>query len=144
MKNVSQFLSGTLVMLMLCSFVNSPVLTSAEPLKAAGKYPAMGGIYLLFADKMGGEIAKKQIESQSELRVDGCVKGSHISSFTLEVKRSGKITSFASESNALTAEMMASLKSLQPGDEFEFKNTRACLGNTKEIVDVHSRKFVVV
>lgn len=131
MKNVIRFFGVWGISLLLCSFAESPALP-------------MGGAYLVFAEKTGGEITAKQIATQRELKVDGCARGSRIFSFTMEITHNGKTLTYSSDSNALTTTMIATLKSLKAGDYFEFKKTKAYLPNGKEVVEVHSRKFVVV
>lgn len=103
-----------------------------------------GGAYLLFAGKFGGEISRKEIASHSEVSVDGCAKGSRIFQFTLHVTKSGNTVALKSKSNALTADMIVKLKSLSKGDSFEFRNTKAHLPNSKDVVDVHAKRFFVV
>jgi hypothetical protein len=104
----------------------------------------LGGAFLVYAGKYGGEITKKEIAGQRELKVDGCAKGSRIFSFTLEVTKKGTKTTLQAKSNVLTDEMMSKLLSLTPGDTFEFKSMKAYMPNGKDIVDVRSEKFVVV
>lgn len=133
------------LMLFLCSFTNSPAPELSFPAGADDVFELpFGGAYLVFADKFGGEISKKQIEGQRELKVNGCAAGSRIFTYTLEITHAGKMSSYAAKSHELTADMLKSLKALQVGDSFEFKKTKAYLPNGKEEVDVHSRKFVVV
>lgn len=102
-----------------------------------------GGAYLVFAGKFGGEITRKEIESHSEIKVEGCATGSKIFQFTLYVTKNGKTSTLKGNSNLLTGEMMTQLKSLSKGDSFEFQHTKAQLPNSKDVVDVHGRKFVV-
>ncbi len=134
MKNtIQQVLLSAAVILITCSFTGSPV---AEP-------APFGGAYVVFAGKYGGEITQKELAGQRELGVDGCARGSRIFQFTLSVTKKGNTAVFTSKSNQLTAEMVNSLKSLAPGDEFEFSKMKAYLPNGKDITDVHGRKFVV-
>ena len=63
---------------------------------------------------------------------------------TIHITKAGKTSKLSNRSNALTSEMLAALKSLSKGDEFEFSNTKAYLPNGKDMVDVHARKFMVV
>ena len=63
---------------------------------------------------------------------------------TIHIKKGGKTSKLSNHSNALTSEMLAALKSLSKGDEFEFSNTKAYLPNGKDVVDVHAKKFMVV
>lgn len=103
-----------------------------------------GGAYLLFAGKFGGDISRKEIASHSEVRVDGCAKGSQIFQFTLYITKDGNTVSLKSKSNVLTTDMIAKLKGLTKGDSFEFRNTKAHLPNSTDVVDVHAKRFVVV
>jgi hypothetical protein len=104
----------------------------------------VGGAYLVFAGKNGGKIEKKELASQTELKVDGCAKGSRIFTFSLEVNKGGKKSMLNADSNVLTREMISRLQNLSPGDSFEFKSIRAYLPNGKDVVDVHGERFVVV
>lgn len=103
-----------------------------------------GGAYVVFAGKFGGDITQKEIESHSEVKVEGCAKGSRIFQFTLCVTKNGKTSTLTNKSNILTDEMATQLKSLSKGDSFEFQQTKAYLPNSKDVVDVHGKKFVVV
>lgn len=105
---------------------------------------AVGGAYLLFAGKFGGEVNKKEIAEQRDLAVDGCAKGSKIFKYTLVINKSGQSYTYRADSNMLTSEMQTKLKSLTAGDSFEFSQIKAYLPNGKEVVDVHSKKFFVV
>lgn len=70
------------------------LVLGSRPFLHATPIPApVGGAYLVFADKMGGEISPEKIRTQCELAVAGCAKGSKIFSFTLLVIKSGKRTS---------------------------------------------------
>lgn len=121
-------------------------LPSTEPLAGVAELPRpeRGGAYLVFAGKLGGEITKKQVEGQREVGVEGCARGSRIFSFTLEVTRAGQKASFISRSHVLTDDMLTQLRALRPGDTFTFKNTQAYLPDGKDVVQVHSRTFIVV
>ena len=105
---------------------------------------ALGGAYLLFAGKFGGEVNKKEISEQRDLAVDGCAKGSKIFKYTLVINKSGQSYTYRADSNVLTSEMQTKLKSLTAGDSFEFSQIKAYLPNGKEVVDVHAKKFFVV
>lgn len=131
--------------LILCSFSwGSDLPVEAHKKNSTISEVPVGGAYLLFAEKFGGEVTITQIKSQRELKVDGCAKGSRIFSFVIEITHKGETTTFSSKSNVLTKEIIASLANLKPGDHFEFKNTKAYLPNGKDVVEVHSRKFLVV
>jgi hypothetical protein len=104
----------------------------------------MGGAYLVFAGKNGGDITKRELRGQTELGVEGCAKGSRVFSFSLEVNRDGKTQKMQAKSNVLSQDMITALASLDTGDSFEFKSMKAYLPNGKDVVDVHGRKFVVV
>ena len=104
----------------------------------------IGGAYLLFAGKFGGEVNKKEIAEQRELAVDGCAKGSKIFKYTLVITKGGQKSTYQSNSNVLSGEMQTKLKTLTSGDYFEFSEIKAYLPNGKDIVEVHAKKFVVV
>ena len=146
MKNVIKHLLLFAVTICLTSsFVDKPV---PSPVKIdTGSFTHMsvaGGAFLVFAGKHGGEIKKDELTSQRELKVDGCAKGSKIFSYSLEVNKRGMKSTLEAKSNLLSDEMITKLKSLSPGDSFEFKSMKAYLPNGKDIVDVHGQKFVVV
>ena len=103
-----------------------------------------GGAFLSYANKFGGEITKKEILAHKALNVDGCAAGSRIFSYQIEITKSGKVSTFTAESDTLSKEIMAALKELSAGDSFEFKRVKAYWGKRKDdVVDVHSKKFVV-
>ena len=104
----------------------------------------LGGAYLLFAGKFGGDVSKKDIEAQRELAVDGCAKGSRIFKYTLVVTKAGQSTTYQSASNVLTGEMLNKLKNLSAGDYFEFSQVKAYLPNGKDVVDVSTKRFFVI
>jgi hypothetical protein len=104
----------------------------------------LGGAFLLFAGKFGGEVNCKEIAEQKELAVDGCAKGSKIFKYTLVITKGGQKSTYHATSNVLSGEMQTKLKTLSAGDSFEFSEIKAYLPNGKDIVDVHAKKFVVV
>ncbi len=104
----------------------------------------LGGAYLLFAGKFGGDVSKKEIESQRDLAVDGCAKGSRIFKYTLVVNKGGQSSTYQSSSNVLTSEMHSKLKSLSAGDYFEFSQIKAYLPNGKDVVEVSAKKYYVI
>ncbi|NRB51505.1 MAG: hypothetical protein HRU41_27785 [Saprospiraceae bacterium] len=104
-----------------------------------------GGAYLVFANKMGGELTVKTLQSACVLEVAGCAKGSQIFSFRLNVYQNGKRTMFqVNNSNELSSEMRESLAKLKPGDSFEFKQIKAYLPNGRDKVDVFAKRFKLV
>lgn len=118
-----------------------PFSTSAE----ANYTEDFGGAYLVFANKMGGEVTVKTLQKACVLEVAGCAKGSQIFSFRLNVYRNGKRTTFQGKnSNELSAEMRESLAKLKPGDSFEFKQIKAYLPNGRDKVDVFAKRFKLV
>ncbi len=133
------------MLLIACSFApaSDPSGATIKNTEALVDIP-VGGAYLVFAGKFGGEVSKNEISGQTELKVDGCAKGSRIFEYTIHIKKGGKTSKLSNHSNALTSEMLAALKSLSKGDEFEFSNTKAYLPNGKDVVDVHAKKFMVV
>lgn len=142
MKNKLKHLLYLTLMLLPAGFSARISVPLSGPEATAGT--AYGGAYVVFAGKFGGEITRKEIESHSEVKVEGCAKGSRIFQFTLSVTKNGKTSTLTNQSNILTGEMAAQLKSLSKGDSFEFQQTKAYLPNSKNVVDVHGRKFVVV
>ena len=145
-STIKRFLFSAAALLLTCSFVESPVSnveTTPEPTLVS---TPVGGIYVVFAGKFGGNVSKKEIAEQRELKVEGCdiANGVRIFQCTLVVTKGGKSSSLQSKSNVLTQEMIAQLKSLSPGDEFEFKQIKGYLSNGKDVVDVHAKKYVVV
>jgi len=133
MKKLSVFLLFMFIVL------GSQPIVHASPVSTP-----IGGAYLVFADKMGGEISPKMIRTQCELAVAGCAKGSKIFTFTLQVTKSGKRTTMKTNSNELTAAMRDLLQNLSAGDRFEFKHIKAYLPNGKDKVDVFAKPFRVV
>jgi hypothetical protein len=104
----------------------------------------VGGAYLLFAGKFGGEVSRKEIADQKELAVDGCAKGSKIFQYTLVVTKGNQTFTYQASSNLLTMEMQSKLKSLAAGDRFEFTQIKAYLPNGKDVVDVHGKIYFVI
>ncbi len=145
MKNaIKNLVLSAIVLCLAYSFANAPVSAGAATAEATISTPLpVGGAYLMFAGKYGGSITKKEMEGQNQLGVDGCARGSKIFQYTLEVSKGGKTSSHQADSNVLTKEMVTQLKSLSAGDSFEFKKIKAHLPNKKDVVDVHSKKFVV-
>lgn len=131
MKNKGIYLLNLAVLLLLCSFT---------PVNKEGA----GGAHLLFANRYGGEITKAEIAGHKSLKVEGCARGSRIFEYTLTITKKGKTIVFSNQSNTLTDEMLSQLNGLSRGDEFQFSKTKAYLPNGKDVVDVHSSKFVVV
>lgn len=104
----------------------------------------MGGAYVVFAGKTGGEIRKTELMAQTEVHVDGCAKDYKIVSYTLEITSGQSKSTYQSNSNQLTKEMKTKLQSLAKGDVFEFKLMKAQQASDKHTVDVHGNKFTVV
>jgi len=145
-KNIMNFLLSGAVLMLACSFVESPVAhsgTTPDEVSASKEMP-VGGAHLIFAGKFGGEITRKEIAEHQSLTVEGCAKGSRIFQFTLDVTQNGKTTTLQSENGVLTKAMLAKLKGLSSGDSFDFRKTKAYLPNGKDVVEVHAKKFVVV
>lgn len=146
MKNKVKHLLYLTQMLLPASFLAGFSVPATNPIadtEAAIKTD-YGGAYVVFAGKYGGDITRKEIESNTEVKVEGCAKGSRIFQFTLSVTKGGKTSTLTNKSNLLTDEMVAQLKNLSKGDSFEFQQTKAYLPNSKDVVDVHGKKFVVV
>jgi tripartite-type tricarboxylate transporter receptor subunit TctC len=146
MKNkVLHLFISTAILAVSSAFVNHPSLENgaagrSEPVVAA---PA-GGAFVVFAGKFGGELSKKEMAGQTEVKVDGCAKGARIFEFTLYITKGGQRITLKGNSNILSSEIRAQLNALNTGDAFEFKEAKAYLSNSKDTVDVHSRKFIVV
>ncbi len=138
---IKNFLLATAAVLFTCSFTEiTPLHADFTSIEAA----PVGGAYVVFAGKYGGEVTQKDIAGQTTLGVDGCARGSRIFQFTLEVKKDGKTSTYVGKSNVLTQEMTAKLRSLSDGDRFEFKKMKAYLPNGKDVVDVRGKEFVIV
>ncbi|HZV69415.1 MAG TPA: hypothetical protein VFG10_07725 [Saprospiraceae bacterium] len=140
---IKNLLFSVVIICLSSSFVSGPVMN--DPITKEGISTAItfGGAYLYFAGKYGGEIKKKDLAGQKELKVEGCAKGSKIISYTLEINKRGTKSAFSGRSNVLSDEMVTKLQGLEPGDTFEFKEVKATMPNTKDVVDVHGQKFVV-
>ncbi|MBX2875400.1 MAG: hypothetical protein KTR30_25010 [Saprospiraceae bacterium] len=125
---------------LLCLLV-APLATSAD----AGMPSDIGGAYLVFGNKMGGEITLKTLQSCCELEVAGCAKGSQVFSFRLVVFQDGKRSTYQVEdSNELSPAMSASLANLKVGDSFEFKQIKAYLPNGRDQIDVFAKRFKLI
>ena len=133
MKNLS------VLVFCLCSFA-----LQSSYISPSSTSETVGGAYLVFAQKMGGEVTLKQIQKECELNVAGCAKGSRIFTYTLIIHKKGKKRSFRASSNELTKEMMAELKGLSAGDTFQFKSIKAYLPNGQDKVDVFAKVFTIV
>lgn len=140
-STIKNLLFSAAAVLLACSFTE--VTRPAPEISVVGTTP-VGGAYLVFAGKFGGEVTKSEIEKQTTLGVDGCAKGSRIFQFTLEVSKAGKTTAYRGSSNVLSKEIITGLRSLSTGDSFEFKKVKAYLPNGKDMVDVHGKKFTIV
>ena len=144
-NNVMPFFCATLLFLLGSSFVNQTgSLETTNGSSDAMITAPFGGAIVAFAGKFGGEITKQEIAGQTAVKVEGCAKGSRIFDITLSVRKGSQTITLKSNSGVLTKEMQANLNSLSKGDSFEFKNTRAYLPNSKDVVDVHGRTFIVV
>lgn len=137
MKQVRNVMVLTLCLLMVSTTSN----IQANALLEDG---ILGGAYLTFAGKHGGELSKTQLRKYSSIKVEGCAKGSKFTQFTLHIYKNGKHTSYRCAGGNLTATMVKALRSLEPGDSFVFKNVKAQLPNKEGIVDVWAKKFTVV
>lgn len=146
MKNKAKHFLYLLLILLPASFLAGASAPAASPIAnpEAGTGMVYGGAFVVFAGKFGGEITRKEIESHSDVQVEGCAKGSRIFQFTLCITKKGNTSTLTNKSNKLTDKMIAQLKGLSKGDSFEFKQTKAYLPNSKNAVDVHGRKFIVV
>jgi hypothetical protein len=145
-STIKHFVLAAAVLALTCSFAEKPFSYTEKLPETTLKTKPVGGIHIVFAGKFGGNISKKEIAAQRELKVGGCdiAKGAKVFQYTLDITKNGKTTSLQSKSNMLTQEMVTLLKSLAPGDEFEFKQMKAYLANGKDVVDVFCKKFTVV
>ena len=140
-STIKNLLLATAAVLFTCSFTEiTPLHADFTGIEAA----PVGGAYVVFAGKYGGEDTKKDLEGQTTLGVDGCARGSRIFQFTLHVTKDGKTSAYTTNTNVLTSEMTTKLRSLSVGDQFEFKKMKAYLPNGKDVVDVHGKEFVIV
>ena len=103
----------------------------------------LGGAYLTYADKFGGEISNEELRTTTELGIAGCAVGSKIYAFNLVVKANGKTRRFVRKSYVLSKEILKSLQSLKPGDTFKFTEIRVTLPSGSKI-DALGRTFTIV
>ena len=75
-------------------------------LESACLEEAVGGAYLTFADKFGGEINRDELNSTTEIGVAGCAAGSKIYAFGLLVKKNGTTTKFVGKTYKLSKEIL--------------------------------------
>ncbi len=142
---VSNLLLVALVIGISSGFVNKPVATDVISVHDVVSVESpVGGAFLIFAGKNGGNIKMSELQGQTELSVDGCAMGSRIFTFALEINDSSRIKTLQAKSNVLSKEMVVALKGLAAGDSFEFKAMKAYLPDGKEMVEVHGKKFLIV
>lgn len=134
MKNLRSFFLSALVIVSMSSFVVAPNSETKLP----------GGAYLTIAGKFGGEINKKDVLKTKELAVDGCAVGSKIFTYSIDINKGGEISTFKAEANTFSKEIILKMKELNTGDSFEFRKVKAYLPNGTDVIDVHTKKFVVV
>ena len=104
---------------------------------------AVGGAYLTFAGKFGGEINQEELKSTTELGIEGCAHGSKIYAFNLEIRSGGEVKKVKGESYKLTKEVLKTFRELKVGDTFEFNEIKAHLPTGGKI-DAIGRTFTVV
>ena len=104
----------------------------------------LGGAYLTFNDKFGGEIPQQELTTCQEVKIVGCAAGSKILQINLHIHTNGKTITHKSDSGKLTPEMLKDLQTLSKGDSFEFKKVKARMPNKLWTIDVATRKFMVV
>ena len=147
MKHVTKHIFKSLLLITITVVATSlPVTSSFGNLDHNGSNfncLRIGGAYVVFAGKTGGEIRKSELAGQTEIRVDGCAKGYKVISYTLEITMGHSKSTYQSNSNQLTTEMKEKLQRLTKGDKFEFKLMKASQED-KHIVDVHGGIFTVV
>ncbi len=120
---------------------NNPEMASSA--EKTAKYDVLGGAYVTFAGKFGGEVTREDLRAYSSIGIAGCAAGSRILQFKLHVKANGKETIFDGQSQILTDDMLKSLRALTKGDTFFFTDMRAKLPAGGK-VDVIGRIFTVV
>ncbi len=141
MKNKAMHFLYLFLLMFPAGFLAGVSNPTASPVAGLEPY---GGAYVVFAGKFGGAITRQEIASHSDVQVEGCARGSRIFQFTLRITKNGTTTTFKNTSNRLTDQMIARLKSLSKGDSFDFQQTKAYLPNSRDVVDVHGKKFIVV
>ena len=146
MKKVIQLI----VIVLFISGINSQLLANGSCTvdnNSSASYDCsvavVGGAYLTFAGKFGGEISQEELASTTELGIEGCARGSRIYAFNLEIKSGGKVKKVKGESYKLTHEVLKTLSELKAGDTFEFKEIKAHLPTGGKI-DAIGRVFTVV
>lgn len=107
------------------------------------KTNSIGGAYLTIAGKFGGDISNIELKGHYKLGVEGCAKGSLITTYTIEIKSNGKTVAIEENSNVLRSKTLILLNSLKKGDSFSFKNVKAKLP-TGNSIDVSCRTFTIV
>ena len=138
---------GILLMLVLVISISTSAVRASvktDVITGITAESPIGGAFLVFAGKNGGNIKMSELRGKTELGVEGCAKGSEIFSFVLEINSGGKTRTYKASSNVLSNEMVTALLGLHAGDSFEFKSIKANLPNDKEVVDVHGYRYVIV
>ncbi|MBK8565223.1 MAG: hypothetical protein IPN76_18240 [Saprospiraceae bacterium] len=146
MKNTIQHsLLAALVLCLFAAFANNARAAAMPMGKPTAPKFDVGGGHLVFCGKTGGKIAKKDFAGKTSLQIEGCPGASEtiITSFTLEIVKGGKTTTLQSNSDRLTSDMVAQLKTLSVGDSFEFKKVWARWPNSKDTYQVRTEKFTV-
>ena len=67
---IKHFLFSAAALLLTCSFVEKPVSYTETTPEPTLKSTPVGGIYAVFAGKFGGNVSKKEIAAQRELKVE--------------------------------------------------------------------------
>lgn len=144
-STIQSSLFAALLLCLFAAFANNAHAATMPMVKPLTAEFEVGGGHLVFCGKTGGKIAKKDFAGKSNLQIEGCPGASEtiIISFTLEIVKGGKTTSLHANANKLTADMMAQLKDLSPGDSFEFKKMMARWPNSKDTYQVRTEKFTV-
>ena len=112
MKHVMNLISRKLILLGITIFAFSVSIFPSYGKPDVNNYSSnvlIGGAYVVFAGKTGGEIRKSELTVQTEVRVDGCAKGYKIMTYTLEITRGQSKSTYQANSNQLTKEMKAKL-----------------------------------
>ncbi|MDN5202354.1 hypothetical protein QQ008_13290 [Fulvivirgaceae bacterium BMA10] len=143
---VKHFLVVTIALLCCIPFSSSNAIENELFITdyQCNKDREIGGAYLTFAGKFGGEITKADLQKYSKLDIHGCAHGSKIYQLTIVITKSGKESTESSKTDNLTRIMLAELRSLSKGDTFTFKKVKANLPNGRGSVDVTSRVFTIV
>ncbi len=135
----TKYLLVPLLLCLLAKINATPLAVMSE----CGAMYGMGGAYLTFAGKFGGELQPHEIRRVTQVSIAGCAAGSTIKGYLLQVHCQGQVSTFESDSGTLSPEALKYLALLEPGDSFDFEDVTAQLPSG-DIVQVLARRFVVI